>query len=61
MAETTVNQTTEIPSDYQAVFTQKLDELKHINQNLERNSEKLIGCTPKRAKRLTASKNFYWI
>ncbi len=41
MAETTVNQTTEIPSGYQTVFAEKLEELKHINQNLERNREEI--------------------
>ena len=41
MAETTINQTTEIPGDYQKVFTEKLEELKHITQNIARNREEI--------------------
>lgn len=41
MAETTINQTTEIPSDYQTIFAEKLNDLKNINQSLERNREEI--------------------
>ena len=58
MAETTVNQTTEIPSDYQAVFTEKLDELKHINQSLERNREEIDWLHTETRKTLDRIKEF---
>ncbi len=37
MAETTVNQSAEIPVDYQIIFTEKLGELKHINEHMAKN------------------------
>ncbi len=37
MAEITVNQSAEIPVDYQIVFTEKLGELKHINEHMTKN------------------------
>ena len=58
MAETTINQTTEIPSDYQTVFAEKLDELKHINQSLERNREEIDWLHGETRKTLDRIKEF---
>jgi hypothetical protein len=41
MTETTVNQTSEIPIDYQNIILEKLDELKHINEHLAKNREEI--------------------
>ena len=59
MAETTVNQTTEIPADYQKVFTEKLEELKHINQNIARNREEIDFLEVENRKRLDKIKHIF--
>lgn len=41
MAETTINQNAEIPVDYQNVFTEKIGELKKINEHLAGNREEI--------------------
>jgi hypothetical protein len=41
MAEATVNQEAEIPVDYEVVFEEKLEELKHINSNLANNRQEI--------------------
>ncbi len=56
MAETTVNQSAEIPDDYQMVFAEKLEELKHINQNIERNREEIDFLEAETRKRLNKIK-----
>lgn len=58
MTETTINQTTEIPSDYQAVFVEKLNELKNINQNLERNRDEIDWLHTETRKTLDRIKEF---
>ena len=59
MAETTVNQTTEIPVDYQKVFTEKLEELKHITQNIGRNREEIDFLEAENRKRLDKIKYIF--
>ena len=49
---TTFNQNSEIPLDYQAVFSEKLAELKHINQNIARNREEIDFLEAETRKRL---------
>ncbi len=58
MAETTINQTSEIPSDYQTVFAEKLSELKNINQHLERNREEIDWLHTETRKTLDRIKEF---
>jgi hypothetical protein len=58
MTETTVNQTNEIPSDYQTVFAEKLNELKNINQNLERNRDEIDWLNTETRKTLDRIKEF---
>lgn len=52
MAETTVNQTAETPKDYQAIFAEKLDELKNINRHLAQNREEIDWLQGETAKTL---------
>ncbi|MGI9054853.1 MAG: hypothetical protein ACR2F2_03520 [Pyrinomonadaceae bacterium] len=59
MAETTVNQTTEIPNDYQKIFTDKLEELKHINQNIAQNREEIDFLEAETCKRLDKIKHIF--
>lgn len=59
MAETTLNQNQEIPVDYQMVFTEKLDELKHINQNIARNREEIEFLEAETRKRLNKIKTLF--
>ena len=59
MAETTVNQAAEIPNDYQAVFTEKLEELRNINQNIARNREKIDFLEAENRKRLDKIKHLF--
>jgi hypothetical protein len=58
MTETTINQATEIPSDYQTVFAEKLNELKSINQNLERNRDEIDWLNTETRKTLDRIKDF---
>ena len=55
---TTANQSAEIPNDYQAIFTEKLDELKHINQSIERNREEIDWLQGETRKTLDRIKEF---
>ena len=59
MIETTINQTTEIPGDYQKVFTEKLEELKHITQNIGRNREEIDFLETEIRKRLDKIKHIF--
>ena len=59
MAETTVNQAAKIPDDYQAVFTEKLEELRNINQNIARNREKIDFLEAENRKRLDKIKHLF--
>ena len=59
MTETTVNQTTEIPGDYQKIFTEKLEELKHITQNIARNREEIDFLEAENRKRLDKIKHIF--
>ena len=59
MTETTVNQTTEIPGDYQKVFTEKLEELKHITKNIGRNREEIDFLEAENRKRLDKIKYIF--
>ena len=52
MAETTINQTTEMPNDYATVFTAQLEQLKHINHNIEQNREEIDFLETETRKRL---------
>jgi hypothetical protein len=58
MTETTINQATEIPSDYQTIFAEKLTELKNINQNLERNRDEIDWLNTETRKTLDRIKEF---
>ncbi len=58
MAETTtINQNAEIPADYQNIFAEKLEELKHINQNIERSREEINWLQSETHKTLERIKN----
>ena len=59
MAETTINQATEIPSDYATVFTAQLEQLKHINQNIEQNREEIDFLENETRKRLDKIKQLF--
>ena len=59
MAETIVNQNAEVPVDYQMVFTEKLEELKHINQNIARNREEIDFLEAETRKRLDKIKSLF--
>ena len=52
MAETILETTTEIPKDYQNIFSEKLDELKNINQHLAQNREEIDWLKSETAKTL---------
>jgi len=54
----TVNQSAEIPNDYQMVFTEKLEELKHIDQSIERNREEIDWLKGETRKTLDRIKEF---
>lgn len=49
---TTLNQSAEMPVDYQAAFAEKLEELKHINQTIARNREEIDFLEAETRKRL---------
>jgi hypothetical protein len=55
---TIINQT-EIPVDYQAVFAEKLEELKHINQNIARNRDEIDFLEAETRKRLDKIKSLF--
>lgn len=59
MAETTVNQATEIPNDYQTIFTEKLEELTHINKNIARNREEIDFLETETRQRLDKIKHIF--
>ncbi len=56
---TSLNQSAEIPVDYQAVFAEKLEELKHINQNIARNREQIDFLEAETRKRLDKIKHVF--
>ena len=56
---TTPNQNAEIPIDYQVVFSEKLEELKHINQNIARNHEEIDFLEAETRKRLNKIKQMF--
>ena len=56
---TTLNQNAEIPVDYQAVFAEKIEELKHINQNIARNREEIDFLEAETRKRLDKIKRMF--
>ncbi len=58
MTDTTINQATEIPSDYQTVFAEKLNEIKNINQNLEQNRDEIDWLNNETRKTLDRIKEF---
>lgn len=58
---TILNQNSEIPLDYQAVFAEKLAELKHINQNIARNREEIDFLETETRKRLDKIKLMFEI
>lgn len=53
---TILNPNAEIPVDYQAAFAEKLEELKHINQNIARNREEIDFLEAETRKRLNKIK-----
>lgn len=56
---TTLNQSTEMPVDYQIAFAEKLEELKHINQNIARNREEIDFLESETRKRLDKIKRLF--
>lgn len=59
MTETSVNQATEIPNDYATVFTAQLEQLKHINHNIEQNREEIDFLETETRKRLDKIKQLF--
>jgi septal ring factor EnvC (AmiA/AmiB activator) len=56
---TTLNQSGEMPVDYQIAFAEKLEELKHINQNIARNREEIDFLEAETRKRLDKIKRLF--
>lgn len=56
---TTLNQSGEMPVDYQTAFAEKLEELKHINQNIARNREEIDFLEAETRKRLDKIKRLF--
>ena len=56
---TTLNHSAEMPVDYQIVFAEKLEELKHINQNIARNREEIDFLEAETRKRLDKIKQLF--
>jgi hypothetical protein len=56
---TILNQSSEVPLDYQIVFAEKLEELKHINQNIARNREEIDFLEAETRKRLDKIKQMF--